>query len=150
MSIVEANPVGSSSQMPAAAAAAAAAASSKQQAASSEPQAASSSKQQAATWDMCAAKRRTRKLTAPSGLPRRSPTPVLTGPCAAQLRRSEEIRCIRHGMAVSARNPVGSSNQMPAAAASSKQQAANRKQQAAASSKQQLGPCVLPSGGRKS
>ena len=45
--------------------------------------------------------RNMKKLTASEGLPRRSPTPVLTGPCAAQLRRSEEIRCIRHGMAVS-------------------------------------------------
>ena len=33
--------------------------------------------------------------------PGRSRTPVLIGPCAAQLRRSEEIRCIRRGMAVS-------------------------------------------------
>ena len=41
------------------------------------------------------------KLIAPKGLPRRSPTLVLTGPCAAELRRSKEIRCIRHGMAVS-------------------------------------------------
>ena len=41
------------------------------------------------------------KLAAPWGLPGRSPTPVLTGPCAAYFRRSEEIRCIRRGMAAS-------------------------------------------------
>ena len=42
-----------------------------------------------------------KKLTAHSRLAGRSPTPVLTGPCVAQLRRSEEIQCIRRGMAVS-------------------------------------------------
>jgi hypothetical protein len=41
------------------------------------------------------------KLTAPRGLPGRSPIPVLTGPCVAELRNSKEILCIRHGMAVS-------------------------------------------------
>ena len=41
------------------------------------------------------------RLTAPQGLPRRSPTLVLTRPCAASLRRTEGIRCIRRGMAVS-------------------------------------------------
>ena len=41
------------------------------------------------------------RLAAPWGLPGRSPTPVLTGPCAASLRRSEEIRCSRRGMAAS-------------------------------------------------
>ena len=40
------------------------------------------------------------KLTAPQGLPRRPPTLVLTGPCDAQPRRSEEIRCIRCGTAI--------------------------------------------------
>ena len=47
------------------------------------------------------AKEAPQKLTTPRGLPGRSPTPVLTGPCAAELRRSKEIRCIRRGMAVS-------------------------------------------------
>ena len=42
-----------------------------------------------------------KKLAAPWGLPRRSSTPVLTGPCAAWLRKAEEIRCIRRGMAAS-------------------------------------------------
>ena len=41
-------------------------------------------------------------LTAPERLSRRSPAPVLAGPCAAYLQRSEEIRCIRRGAAVSA------------------------------------------------
>ena len=49
-----------------------------------------------------------KKLTAPEGVPGRSPTLVLTRPCAASLRRSEEIPCIRHGMAVSEESNIPS------------------------------------------
>ena len=42
---------------------------------------------------------------APGGLPGRSPAPVLTGPCAAYLRRSEEIRCILRATAASDIHP---------------------------------------------
>ena len=46
-------------------------------------------------------RRKQQMLTAPWGLPKRSPTLVLIGPCATYLRSSEEIRCIGRGMAVS-------------------------------------------------
>ena len=56
-----------------------------------------------------------KKLAAAEGVPRRSPTPVLTRPLAAYLRRSEEIRCIQRGMAVS--ECLRSQSPMPVASA---------------------------------